>query len=80
MEALSFTELLHLDMGAVSKVGPELSDPQTEGRLDIGYCPVPCEGSEDELGMLTGEMVGNKSSSAMVKNSSNGISRPSSPC
>jgi hypothetical protein len=30
-------ELLHLDIGAVSSVGPEVRDPQADGKVALGY-------------------------------------------
>jgi hypothetical protein len=78
MEAPSFSELLRRDIGAVSKVGPEVRDPHADGKLEVGYCSAG--DNRLEWGMLMGEVVGNKSSSCNRRNSSMPISRPRSPC
>jgi hypothetical protein len=57
MEAPSFSELLHRDMGAVSSVGPEVMDPQTEGKLELGYASGSCGDKRVDAGMLMGEVV-----------------------
>jgi hypothetical protein len=65
-------------MGAVSKVGPEVRDPHADGKLEVRYCSAGDKRVEG--GMLMGEVVGNKSSSCIRRNSSMPISRPRSPC
>lgn len=57
MEAPSFSELLHRDMGAVSSVGPEVIDPQAEGKLELGYGSNSCGDKRVDGGILMGEAV-----------------------
>jgi hypothetical protein len=67
-------ELLHLDIGAVSNVGPEVSDPQADETVALGYgCGAMLMGEERE------PPGANSWSSGIDINSSNGISRPNPP-
>jgi hypothetical protein len=66
-------------MGAVSNVGPEVMDPQRDGKLELGYCSESCGDNRVGGGMLMGELLENRSSLFIDRNSLMSNSRPSSP-